>query len=655
MKRLYLFLFLFSEILVHVHAQTISVKLSGTILGTTEGYDYSTGKTSTLVNTAKAVFDGNLTTFLAAAQKSGGWAGLDLGSTHKITKISYCPYITNPQRVVQGVFQGANRSDFMDATNLFIVKVQPATKIMTSQSINCEKVFRYVRYIGPADTRCNIAEVEFQGYKAIGDSTSKIVLPQLTNLPTIYIRTANGVDITSKDYYLKGDVYVLTANGDSLFTDSIEIKGRGNYSWGMPKKPYRLKLYHKANLLGMPAKAKDWTLINNYGDKTLMRNLLAFDFSRRLEMTYSPAGKPVDVVLNGNYVGCYQLCDQLEVNPGRVEVEKIDENCTAEDSLNGGYMIEMDAYASGEAVWFTSNKGVPVTIKYPDEDEITQAQKDYIKSHFNLMESTLFSNTTKALSNYIDAGTFLRHFLVGEFSGNTDTYWSTYMYKYRNDDKFYFGPCWDFDLAYENDNRTYPINGTVDQPKTNWVYKSGGSAAGGVSPIVDKILNDSYTYKQLKNIWAQYRDRGVISEQALLTVVDNYAAMMDASQKLNFVRWPIMNDFVHQNPLIYGSYEGEVQNVKNYISNRIIWIDTKLSYVPGVVNNHLATTSDVHIWTNANTLHVAGLSNNVKVEIVDLTGRIVLIQEASDNMTVSLNKGVYIIRTGDTVLKCIIP
>jgi len=654
MRRFFLISLLLSGFLVPIHAQTIPSKLSGTIIGTTEGYDYSTGTTSTVVNTAKAVFDGSLTTYLAAAQRSGGWAGLDLGSTHKITNIYYCPYITNPQRMVQGVFQGANRPDFMDATTLFTVTEQPATKILTAQSINSDKVFRYVRYIGPNDTRCNIAEAVFYGYKAIGDSTSKIDLPQLSNLPTIYIRTENGEDITSKDYYLEGDVFIVTDNGDSLFTDSLEIKGRGNYSWGTPKKPYRIKLNHKANLLGMPSHAKNWTLISNWGDKTLMRNLLAFDFSKRLEMPYTPAGIPVDVVLNGNYKGCYQLCDQMEVNPGRVEVEKVDEYSSAEDSIRGGYLIEMDAYAYNEAVMFYSNRGVPVTIKYPDEDEITQAQQDYIKSHFNLMESTLFSNTTKALSNYIDAGTFLRHFLVGEFSGNTDTYWSTYMYKHRSDDKFHFGPCWDFDLAYDNDNRTFPINGNSEIIRTGWVYNSGGSAAGGVREIVDKILTDSYTFKQLKTIWAQYRDQGIVSEYALHTVVDDYAEVLEASQQLNFARWPIMNEYVHQNPMIYGSYEGEVQNVKNYISNRILYIDRMLAYVPGTVNNPLTNTSDVHFWTKENTLYLAGLSDNVQVEILDLTGRRILTQVASGSLTVNLNKGIYIVRTGNTVLKCII-
>lgn len=654
MKKLFILLSFFAVFIGPVCAEGSPVKLTGNIIGTTEGYDYSTGKTSTTVNTAKAVFDGDLSTFMAAAVRSGGWAGMDLGGTHKITKISYCPYISHPERLVNGIFQGANRPDFMDATTIFKIVQQPSTKIMTTQSVENSKVFRYIRYIGPNDSRSNIAEVEFYGYKAVGDSSANISMPQLTNLPTIYIYTENGEAITSKDYYLPGKVFIATENGDSVFMDSIDIKGRGNNSWGYPKKPYRMKLHHKANLLDMPAKAKDWTLINAFGDKTLMRNLLAFDLSKRLEMKYTPAGKPVDVVLNDDYVGTYLLCDQLEVNPGRVEVEKMKETDTPEESLTGGYLIEMDAYAGGEAVNFSSDGGVPVTVKYPDDDEITSEQKEYIRTHFNLMESTLFSKPTEALNNYIDTTTFLRQFLVGEFSGNTDTYWSTYMYKYRNNDKFYFGPVWDFDLAYDNDNRTYPIN-----EKTDWVY-TFGSSASGVRSLVDKILQNTVTYNKLKKIWARYRDSGILSEYALLKVVDDYAAELDKSQQLNFVRWPIMNDWVHQNPYIWGSYEAEVGNVKRYISERIDWIDNKLSYTPGKVNLNSSATSDIHLWTESNTMYIAGLSDRANVEVYDLTGRMVLSTNASTSLSVNMNSGSYLVRINDTlagrvVLKCMIP
>jgi len=124
-----------------------------------------------------------------------------------------------------------------------------------------------------------------------------------------------------------------------------------------------MKLNHKTNLLGLAAVEKNWTLINNYGDKTLMRNLLAFDLSKRMEMPYTPAGKPVDVFLNGEYKGTYQLCDQIEVTTGRIEVKKMKTSSVILPLLSGGYLLEMDAYANQEISWFNSaNKQVPVTI-----------------------------------------------------------------------------------------------------------------------------------------------------------------------------------------------------------------------------------------------------------------------------------------------------
>ena len=89
-----------------------------------------------------------------------------------------------------------------------------------------------------------------------------------------------------------------------------------------------------------------------------MRNILAFEVSRRVGLSYTPFCHPVDVILNGEYRGSYHLCDQVEAASGRVEAKD-------------GYLIEVDAYAYSEDVWFSSNSGTPVTIKHPDEDDIT--------------------------------------------------------------------------------------------------------------------------------------------------------------------------------------------------------------------------------------------------------------------------------------------
>ena len=407
----------------------------------------------------------------------------------------------------------------------------------------------------------------------------------------------------------------------------------------------------------MPAKEKSWTLINNYGDKTLMRNLLANDLSKRLEIPYTPAGQPVDVYLNGEYKGCYQLCDQIEVAAERVGVEKMAITTTALPDLSGGYLLEMDAYASGEVSWFTSaNNQVPVTIKYPKDDEIIPAQRSYIKSHFEKMETAVassnYTDPTTGYRQYIDVPTFIRHFLVGEFTGNTDTYWSTYIYKKKNNDKFYFGPVWDFDIAYENDYRTYPIN---DNPE--WIYASTGSAANGVRNIVNKIFTDPSFNLELKDTYAHYRSTGVITSNALTQVVTDYATELNQSQKLNFLRWNILNTTVHLNPRTYGSYGGEVNNVKNYIQQRIIWMDQKLGYVPSGINNN--SHPEIYCWSTDNTLYIKGLLELSTIEIIDLSGRTIVLAEAENEYSTILNNGVYIIKVSDmngatTILKCVI-
>lgn len=640
-------------ITISLRAENIPVKLTGTAIGSSSYFEYVNYACTTLANTRSNVFDGDLSNTFATCSQSGGWVGIDLGEKKIITKISYCPRQGYPQKMLLGVFEGANNPDFGDAIPLFMIKESPAENKLTEHAIVCSKAFRYLRYIGPAEARCNIAEMEVYGYSGTGDNSA---IPQITNLPTISIHTTNAQDIIEKEVYLKGIISVISDNGTQIYTDSLEIKGRGNASWGFPKKPYRLKFFKKVSLLGLPATEKSWTLINNYGDKTLMRNLLAFDLSKKLEMPYTPAAKSVDVFLNGEYKGSYQLCDQIEVATGRVIVDKMKATDTTLPALAGGYLIEMDAYANQEISWFNSVRNyVPVTIKYPKDDEIVPAQSAFIKSHFEKMETALFASNytdaTNGFRKYIDTETFLRHFLVGEMSGNTDTYWSTYMYKTRTDDKFYFGPVWDFDIAYENDYRTYPINSNP-----NWTYASTGSAATGVREIVNRIFSDPTMLTQLKSIYAKYRNTGVITESSLLKVIDDNATMLNQSQKLNFMRWSMLNTKVHMNPQILGTYEAEVLNVKNFVKERLKWMDNKLGYITSALVEH--EKSRLYLWSEGQTIHLEGLTGKASIRIIDIAGQLIWFGHAENNYTTSLSQGVYLIHISDdanrnTVLKCI--
>ena len=547
--------------------------LDGKIIGSQWSVDYDNNNAkSDRVNTKGNVFDGDFNTYFASYDRSGTWVGLDLGEKYVINKIGYSPRLSHQNRVRLAVIEGANNADFSDAIPIHVIKEAGVEKEMNYAEINCSRGFRYVRYVTPNDVRCNLAELAFYGEKGEGDDSQ---FYQITNLPMVVINTKGAQEVTSKEEELSSVVYIVSEEGKKLLaTEKTGVRGRGNASWNFPKKPYRLKFDEKQQLLDAPAKAKKWTLINNYGDKTLMRNILAFELSRRFGLAYTPYCHPVDVVLNGEYRGCYQLCDQIEVNKNRVNITEMEPEDVALPELSGGYLIEVDAYASTEASHFYSTLGTPVTIKSPDDEDIVNAQTRYITDYFNRMENAVFASNfadpETGYRRFLDLDSFLKHFMVGEMSGNTDTYWSVYMTKDRESDKFFTGPVWDFDIAFDNDQRTYPI-----AAHTDYIFASKGSVASeAMRQMVNRIVKEDEGARQrLLELWSEARNTKGVDETSLLEYVDKTVELLNESQKLNFLRWNILSERVHENPQASGSYEGEVAIVKNFIRKRLPQMD----------------------------------------------------------------------------------
>ena len=533
-------------------------KLSGTIIGSTYSVDYDSGQQSTTVNTKDNVFDGNYETFFASYDRSGTWVGLDLGTRHVITKVGYSPRLTQSHRVELAMIEGANEPDFSDALPIHMIKQSAPEGQMTYEQTNCSRGFRYIRYVSPNDVRCNLAELEFHGYESEGDDSQ---LYQLTNLPTVVINTENAAEIVSKEEEISSNVYIISENGTHLLaTSDTGVRGRGNASWDyFPKKPYRLKFKSKQSPLGAPASAKKWTLISNYSDKSLMRNILAFEASRRIGQSYTPYCHPVDVIVNGEYRGCYQLCDQVEAAEGRVPAKD-------------GYLIEIDSYAYKETSAFWSWRGTPVTIKHPDEDDITSDQRSHIENFFNQMESAAlsanFSDPDYGFRKYLDLESFLRHIMVGDFCGNTDLLWSVYMYKDATDGKFYTGPTWDHDLSFDNDYRSYPVNGNND-----FIFLFIPSPASeAVREMTTNIIKKDPQAKQMfADIWHQAYEVGTLKK--LPEYLEETYLLLQESQELNFKRWDILNSKVHMNFQALGSYEAEVNFLKKSIEERLVKFD----------------------------------------------------------------------------------
>ena len=220
----------------------VSYKLTGTPIGSPLSVDYdNSSQASTTINTIRNAFDGNLSTFFASWERSNTWAGLDLGTPHVITRVGWSPRngSVGPQRVVLGLFEGSNDSDFLTSYPLYINSQEGTIGKMDYADVNVSKGFRYVRYVGPNAARCNIAELEFYGYESEGDESK---FYQLTNLPTVVINTQNHIDPYDKIHELTSSYTIIYANGTKVQEETGTTRLRGNASISFPKKPYRIKL-----------------------------------------------------------------------------------------------------------------------------------------------------------------------------------------------------------------------------------------------------------------------------------------------------------------------------------------------------------------------------------------------------------------------------
>lgn len=446
--------------------------------------------------------------------------------------------------------------------------------------------------------------------------------PQITDLPTVYIETASGKAPHSKKHQQECRITIVAADGRYFLQQDGTVRLRGNSTAKMPKKPYRIKFDKKQCVLDAPAKAKKWTLLANYGDKSLMRNAVAFYIARQMQMEYVPYLTPVDLVLNGEYQGNYQLCDQIEVRAGRVDIDALTPADTSGVNLTGGYLIEADGYAVQEpkSGWFYSNHDTPVTFKSPDADEITSEQRLYLQHEYNYME--------EHWRETLDMESFLKQFLLEELMANSDAWWSVYMYKKRNDPMIYTGPVWDFDLSMDNHAAFFPVN-WMD----GWLFEHGGSSAGHMRKLTHEIVHSPDIKQRMSVMWAQMRREGLCTD-SIIAYIDAYAERIDPSQQLNFERWEILDKVVFHNPRCYYSYDGEVDALRIFVRERMRWMDDKLGYTAPAGDASYRQEGQLYDPWHA-------------CQVVDMTGHLLISRPEA------LPTGVYLIRDGQYTRKII--
>lgn len=400
---------------------------------------------------------------------------------------------------------------------------------------------------------------------------------QYSNLPSLFINTYDGSSIVSKTNYQLAKMWRVDGESVEVF-DSLRIRGRGNSTWLREKKPYRIKFSSKQKFLGKGyAKAKNWTLMANHVDKTLLRNALASFIAKRFGQTFVPAAVHVDVALNGEYIGNYQISDHMDVQNRRVEIYEQEGVVTdSETDISGGYFLQLDDTGVYDPVYFLTNRtGAVISIKSPDEDVINSRQRSYIQSYVNIFEQRLldssYADPELGYRPLVDSLSLASYFLTVEYCANPDGFYSIYFYKDIEDPRFYWGPCWDYDIAFNNCNRLGDLSNKM-------INNSGyGETNGRV--WFNRMFSDPWFKQLCGRIWHRAIADGLMEDA--LAFVDSVAQRIDESQQLNFERWSI-SERTWDELVLFSTYQEGVDYVKQFLVNRVAFLSSQLPNSEGL-------------------------------------------------------------------------
>ncbi len=399
---------------------------------------------------------------------------------------------------------------------------------------------------------------------------------RITNLPHVYINTFNGRSISSKTNYVYARMWYVDENDNVQFFDSLQIRGRGNATWGLAKKPYKLKFNQKEKLLGKGyANAKKWTMLANHGDKTLIRNAITREMGEFVGLKNNPAAKFIDLTFNDHYDGTYQISDQVEVRAHRVNITEQDYPLTEASDITGGYLFE--AISSD---WnFRSDWGVPIRIHYPAEDEINQMQRDYAKQFIGNFEERLYSDKFADRNDgyrpFVDSVSLANWYLCTEMSGNVDGFYSTYFYKDQQDNHIYWGPIWDYDIAYNNDNRDREGKGnnTLEQLMSDVAYDN-------CRKWVRQMWEDPWFARLINRRFHEIVEDGI--EDFLNEKIDSLTHLIDESKDLNYERWNIDTRTLRE-LVLYSTYDEYVDDLRDYIHDHLIYLNDVFAELQGTL------------------------------------------------------------------------
>lgn len=421
--------------------------------------------------------------------------------------------------------------------------------------------------------------------------TVKMSIPKVPKLPVIRINTENAYPILDKKNYIPGTVVIEDPDGAYWDTPRLEVKivengvrGRGNSTWDMPKKPYKIKFDEKISIFGL-GEDKEWVLLANYADKTLLRNVVAMKLSEIVGMEWTPSMLPVEVYLNDEYMGCYTFSEHKKVSKYRVDLDIVGESDNSGDAVTGDYYMEIEQNLDETTCFRTSICGIP--MMFSDPEVPTAAQYDYIVGYFYDAENALmgsnFTDPENGWQKYIDIESFAKAYIVNELTKNIDGNMrkSSFITKEKGK-KLEMHHLWDYDLTLGNCNYLDDEFGATDGPE-GWFIKDFScnywTHGWNHTNWYTRLTDDPAFCAKVKEIWDKHHQE----LSSIPDFIDVKAMIMEDAQKRNFKRWDILNISVWPNVVVKGSYAGEVDYLKDYYTKRFNWLDGKFNVADGAV------------------------------------------------------------------------
>lgn len=449
--------------------------------------------------------------------------------------------------------------------------------------------------------------------------------PNSNTVPVVYLTTDSGKDITSKEEYVTGTIYV-DAKGIAGYENAgsasaplvTELKGRGNWTWnGFDKKPYRIKMNKKASLLNLTTD-KSFNLLahadDNYG---FLRNTAGFGLSRYFELEYTPTQEPVELFLNNDYKGLYFLVDHIKVSSNRVNITEQDDNETNSDNVTGGWLLEIDNYDDDPHITINKPNGEEMWFTYKSPEELSYQQEMYITNFLNKATSAIYAENKSSTEweKYIDMDALVNYYLVYEILGNREGFHgSCYMHKDRGaDTKLVFGPVWDFG------NTLWDMSDTFIYEEYPYGIK-----------WIDEIAKFPRFQTAVRKRWLE--KRGSLMPY-LRSVVDPFIEKITYASQCDCKKWP---EYGNKNVI------SRKQAFYDLITKRLSWLDTQFGTV-GITEEDAVELS-IYPNPTAGKIYVDTEEEILSANVYNLAGQKVLdLPVAEKEWDLGLEKGTYIL------------